>query len=185
MQKDLQVFLRQLKQEGKDKNIPNISFFSATLLRFFGSITNARSIFEIGCANGFSTIFLAEIVRRNGGAVLTCDISKPSFEEAQKNLRKANLASFVKFRFGDALKILKPTEKFDFIFIDGQKDQTHKFFLLAKQHLTKTGLIIIDDTKLFPKKMHDFYLLRQTEKHFLFFDIPVEDRDTITVAFRK
>jgi len=39
---------------------------------------------QLGCANGYSTIWLAEAVSVNGGKILSIDFSKPSFEAAKK-----------------------------------------------------------------------------------------------------
>src|SRR6185295_7811605 len=157
---ELQNFLKNLARYGKTKNIPNISEQTGEILQFLIHISRAKKILEIGCANGFSTIFLADAARKNNGSVLTCDVSAPSFAAAQKNITAAGLSAFVEFRCGDGMKIVRSPEKFDCIFIDAEKKRTHEFFTLAQRHLTKNGLIIIDDTKKFAEKMRAFKSLR-------------------------
>src|SRR6185295_17969714 len=113
---ELQNFLKNLARYGKTKNIPNISEQTGEILQFLIHISRAKKILEIGCANGFSTIFLADA--------------------AQKNITAAGLSAFVEFRCGDGMKIVRSPEKFDCIFIDAEKKRTHEFFTLAQRHLT-------------------------------------------------
>lgn len=177
--------MEELKRYGVANSIPNISFATGEILQFFLHISGAKTVFEIGCANGFSTIFLALGVASKKGKVVTCDVSAPSFKAAQENIKIAGLNEVIEFRFGDARTVLDTGEKFDCVFIDGQKNQTHEFFILASKHLTPRGLIILDDTSKFPEKMAAFQQLRTMQREFCFFDIPVDGDDTVTVAFRK
>lgn len=175
--------VRNLKEHGIRENIPNISFLGGEILQFLAQITAAKTFFEIGCANGFSTLFLADMAQQSGGKVVTCDISVPSFTAAQKNIRQSGLSSSVDFRFGDACTVLRKNEVFDYIFIDGQKNRTHEFFALAADHLAPRGIIVIDDTTRFPEKMKAFFSVRKNNTQFSFWDIAVEQDDTMTVAF--
>ncbi|MBI5414694.1 tRNA (adenine(22)-N(1))-methyltransferase TrmK [Candidatus Peregrinibacteria bacterium] len=185
MSPELLRFLEQMKRDGISRNIPNISISSGHILQFFLRIIGAKNVFEIGCANGFSTIFLADALRDAGGKLVTSDVSQPSFEEAQENLSKVHLSKYVDFRFGDAVNVLDEHEKFDLIFIDGQKNRTHEFFEFAKKHLFPRGIILVDNTAKFPKKMEAFTKLRNREFEFFFFDILLDASDMMTVAFCK
>ena len=122
MDKKLINYLKKLKQYGLNKNIPNISETEGRFLNMLVKISKSKNVLEIGCANGYSTIWFADAVSANGGKIISIDFSKPSFEAAKNNLAKTNFSKIVHFYFGNALDII-PTirnpKKFDFVFIDG------------------------------------------------------------------
>ncbi len=181
----LQTLLQNLKEEGEKRNIPNISFQTGEILQFLIQIIRAKNVLEIGCANGFSTIFLAAVAEKIGGKVVTCDISLPSFREAQKNVKSASLSDIVEFRFGDGRNICIKKENFKFIFIDAQKDKTHEFFEYGIRFLSPDGVICIDNARKFPQKMSLFDTLKSQTKDFIFFDIFISEHDAMTLCFSQ
>ena len=107
-----------------ENDIPNVTEVGGRFLNMLIKMTQAKQVLEIGCANGYSTIWMAEAVRKNGGKVSTIDFSKPTFEAAKKNLAKAGLSDYVNFYFGNALVVIldiEEPEQFVFIFVDGEK----------------------------------------------------------------
>lgn len=179
-------FLNRLKTFGEEQNIPNISWKGVDILRFFLSIKTPKSVLEIGCANGFSSIVIADYLEKWGGKLLTCDVSEPSVESAKANFKAANINN-IRIKTGNALEIIDKNDGlFDFIFIDGQKSWTHKFFDYFKDFLTPNGIVIVDDTKKFPDKMKSFknYINREKEK-WIFFQAEDSKDDAMMVFSRR
>ena len=179
-------FLMKLKSFGEQENIPNISWTGVDTLRFFLEIKKTKKVMEIGCANGFSTIVIADMIEKWGGKVVTCDVSTPSIASAQANWAACGLQN-IEVREGSALEVFEEEKEgsFDFIFIDGQKSWTHKFFTMAAQKLSPSGIIIVDDTKKFADKMKSFKNLISKEKEkWIFFEVPEED-DALMVFTRR
>lgn len=185
MNTSLSKLMASLAREGKEKNIPNISMRTGSILTFFLEITKARSILEIGCANGFSTLFLAEYAKKNESRIVACDFSRPLFEAAKKNIADAGLASFVEFRFGNALHSLSSGERFDFVFIDGEKKSTLDFLVLSLAHLTEKGIILIDNASRFPEKMAPFCVFLENNASLCSLNIPTENGDSMILVHPK
>ena len=180
-------YLQRLRQFGKEQNIPNISPKGEEVLKFFLGIKKPKKVLEIGCANGYSSCVIATQIEEFSGKLFTGDVSEPSLESAKINAQMMNLKN-IEFRFGNALEVFSPKKdgKFDFIFIDGQKSWTHKFFAFAKTMLSKNGIIIVDDTQKFPDKMKSFKNMIEREKdEWNFFAIPDSEDDAMMVFGKK
>ena len=157
MEKKLLNFLKELKKYGIENDIPNVTEVGGRFLNMLIKMTQAKQVLEIGCANGYSTIWMAEAVRKNGGKVSTIDFSKPTFEAAKKNLAKAGLSDYVNFYFGNALEVIldiEEPEQFDFIFVDGEKKSYWDFWEAIQDRLAINAVIIFDDVLSFFMHCH-------------------------------
>jgi len=70
---------------GANRNIPNISWNTAHFLAEMIQKNSYKDVLEIGSANGFSTICLAEAVDQNDGTITSIEMSRHAFEEACEN----------------------------------------------------------------------------------------------------
>ena len=187
MKNDLTDFLKRLKSYGIAKNIPNISESAGQFLNMLIKITRAKNILEIGCANGYSTIWLAEAAEENNGKIITIDFSKPSFEAAKRNITEAGFSEIVDLHFGDALEIIqtiKNPEKFDFIFVDGEKRSYPDFWNAIKNRLNKRAVIVFDDVIAFSDKTADFM---EKMKNVIGFDqviLPIDKNDGVLILYK-
>lgn len=178
-------FLKKLKQFGEEQNIPNISWTAVAVLQFFLELQKPKKVLEMGCANGFSSIIIADKLEQWNGKLITGDVSEPSLLSAKTNAKACNITN-IEFRFGNILETIHSSDgPFDYIFIDAQKSWTHKFFIFASSLLAENGIIIVDDTKKFPDKMKSFHNHIAREKNLWhFFTIPETD-DAIMVFTKK
>src|ERR1051326_9067319 len=95
------------------------------LLQLLAQIRGARTILEIGTLGGYSTIWLARALPRDGRLV-TLEINPKHAEVAQANFTRAGVADRIELRLGPAMETLAQlsAEKrppFDLIFIDADK----------------------------------------------------------------
>ena len=89
------------------------------LLNLLATQLKAKTILEIGTSYGYSTTWLAEAARTNGGKVITLDAKPDKQTYARTKIQKAGLESFVEFRVGDALESLAKIEgPVDFVLLD-------------------------------------------------------------------
>lgn len=175
-------FLKSLKQYGLENKIPNISETVGKFLNFLVRTSSSQTGLEIGCANGYSTIWLAAAFQKNKGKLISLEFSAPSLQEAQANLKKVKLDQFVDFHFGDALKIIpKLDQKFDFVFIDAQKAHYHLFWDLIKTKLHSKSIVVVDDVIKFPQKTATFIKQINEEKNFDYQILPLDEDDGIMV----
>ena len=73
-------------------------------------------ILEIGTSYGYSTVWLAEAAKANGGIVITLENDEMKADFAKQKIAEAGLSDFVDFKVGDALTtITQITEGVDFV----------------------------------------------------------------------
>ena len=185
MDKNLLNFLKELKKYGIRKNIPNISEKKGKFLNLLLKISHSKNILEIGCANGYSTIWLAEAVKQNKGKIVTIDFSLPSFRAAKKNLAKTGFSKITDLLFGNAVDIIpKINRKFDFVFVDGEKRSYEKFWELIKKKLEKSSLVIFDDIISYPAKTAEFLKKIKKLKGFDTMVMQIDKNDEILIIYK-
>jgi predicted O-methyltransferase YrrM len=183
MDQQIETFLRALKQYGIKKNIPNISPQLGKFLNNLVKILNCQNILEIGCANGYSTIWMAEAMDKNKGKMVVIDRSLPSLKAVKNNLAQFSFSSLIELIEGDAVHILpKFKQKFDLIFVDAQKNLYAQFWELAKNLLEKNGIIIFDNVRKFPEKTQDFWRLIENQSKFEYLEIP-QEKDAVVMLW--
>ena len=110
----------------------------------------SKTILEIGTSYGYSTIWLAEAAKANGGKVITLEISAEKAAYARQKTEEAGVSEFVEFRVGDALEsIADAPETFDFVLVDVWKELYLPCFDLFFPKL-KTGAWVLADNMIFP-----------------------------------
>ena len=175
----LEDYLNTLYQLGRLRHTPNISPQNVALLHHILRERRPQRILELGCANGYSTLRLWQIARAWRAQIVTMDVSRPAFDEAQHHF--ATLGAMIDAHFGNALELLPQIhshtpEGFDFIFIDAQKSQTLDLYLRARELAAPNALIVVDDVVKFKHKMGDFYdYLAQNNIHYRIHALPDDD----------
>ncbi|MEH2336204.1 O-methyltransferase [Nostoc sp.] len=120
------------------------------LLNMLLKTQGGKRILEIGTSVGYSTIWLAEAARVNGGHVTTLECVAAKQAQAVENIRRVGLEDFVDFQLGDALKLLEILpETWDFVLLDLWKDQYIPCFDLFYKKLAP-GAIVVADNITFP-----------------------------------
>ena len=155
MRQSLLDYLRKLKAHGIKHDIPNITEKGGWFLNTLIHLAKPKLILEIGCANGYSTIWMAEAAKTVGANLHAIDHSVPTYNEAKQNLKKVGLAPAVRFHFGDAVTVLSQMShdmRFDFVFVDGEKASYLDFWKAIEPHLNSGAVAIFDDMMAFPKK---------------------------------
>lgn len=111
----------------------------------------ARHVVEVGTSYGYSTLFLADAVRRTGGRLVTLELATEKQDYARAQLEKAGLAQHVDWRVGDALDLLGTLDMpMDFVLLDLWKELYVPCLELIHPRLAKGGIIAADNI-LFPE----------------------------------
>lgn len=119
------------------------------LLHLMARAIGARRILEIGTLAGYSTIWLARALPKDG-RVITLEYEPRHAEVARKNLARAELTDRVEVRVGKALDLLpgiadEKAGPFDLTFIDADKQSTTEYFDWALKLSRVGSLIVIDN----------------------------------------
>jgi caffeoyl-CoA O-methyltransferase len=115
------------------------------VLQQLAMMINARSVFELGSAIGYSTIWWAQAVGEKGRVIYT-DGDSENAERARGYFARAGVSSRIKIHTGDALEFLsEQKEEFDIIFNDVDKEDYPRVLRLVAPRLRKGGLFITDN----------------------------------------
>jgi predicted O-methyltransferase YrrM len=119
------------------------------LLMLLAQAQGARQILEIGTLGGYSTIWLARALPKDG-RLITLEAEAKHAEVARANIERAGLGDKVEVIVGKALDTLpqlagKGAGRFDLIFIDADKPSNPDYFDWGLKLSRPGSLIIVDN----------------------------------------
>lgn len=121
-----------------------VSPLQGKLLHLLARVHGARAILELGTLGGYSTIWLARALPRDGRLV-TLELDPIRAALARANVDRAGLAGRVEVRCGAALELLPSIDgPFDLVFLDADKARSPAYLEHALR-LTRPGALIIAD----------------------------------------
>jgi len=137
--------LAEMEALALKRDIPIIGPVVARIFYQLIRLTEARRIFEMGSAIGYSTIWAARAVAE-GGTVYYTDGDPANAKQAEQFFRRAGVRDRVQILTGDALDLMDQTPgEFDIIFCDVDKQQYPAAFHKAVPRLRKGGLLLADN----------------------------------------
>jgi caffeoyl-CoA O-methyltransferase len=122
---------------------------------------------EIGTYNGYSTLWFGLAFKKTGGKIFTIEIDPGPAYEARRNFTKAGLDDVIDSRINNAFEeIAKIEGKFDFIFIDANKEDYGKFFEILKERIFPGGALVAHNVANYAQDMKDFLDAIQNDPDF-------------------
>ncbi len=138
--------LQEMERQAKQRDIPIVGPAVARLFYQYARLINAKTVFEMGSAIGYSTIWWADAVGK-GGKVHYTDGSRKNADEARGYFQQAGVADRIEVHTGDALELLSERkEQFDILFCNVDKHDYPRVFNMAAARVRKGGLFITDNT---------------------------------------
>ena len=144
----------------KEANIPPISVSAnqGKFLQVLAKTCNAKKILEVGTLVGYSTIWMARALPKDG-KLISLEFEPLHARVAKKNIERAGLSNIVDIRIGKAIDLLPLLEKnnegpFDMIFIDADKPPYTEYFQWALK-LSRPGTLIVADNVIRDGKVMD------------------------------
>lgn len=121
-------------------------FFSVLL-----KAIKARCILEVGTSAGYSTLWFADAMGRSHSTrIVTIEMNPQKVEWALKNFKEAGLDKMIEIKQGIALDLLpKLKGKFDFVFLDADKENIIRYFDIVLP-MVRIGGIIATDNMFYP-----------------------------------
>jgi caffeoyl-CoA O-methyltransferase len=142
--------LRRLAEETGalgEVSVMQIAPDQGALITLLVRAIGARRALELGTFTGYSTICIARGLPE-GGRVLTCDVSEEWAEIARRYFREAGMHDRIELRLGpalDTLRSLSSADRFDFAFIDADKQSYPAYYEEVLSRLRPAGLMMIDN----------------------------------------
>jgi caffeoyl-CoA O-methyltransferase len=137
--------LTEMEDFASVHNIPIVGPAVARVLEQLALMINAKTVFELGSAIGYSTIWWAQAVGEKGRVIYT-DGDPKNAERARRYFDRAGVSNRIKLYTGDALEVLSEQKQhYDIIFNDVDKEDYPRVLRLVSPRLRKGGLFITDN----------------------------------------
>ena len=138
--------LKELEHIAKTEDIRIIGPVVGELLYILARSAGARKILELGTANGYSALYLAQALADPDSRLVTLEWDPVMADRARENFRKAGLQGKVEVKVGDALELIKNMEgPFDFIFLDIEKEHYAPALPHCRRLLKIGGMLVADN----------------------------------------
>lgn len=145
IQSESEPLLKEMEEFAYEKQIPILSKAAADFLEQTILIHRPKRVLEIGMAIGYSSIRIARTLRGKG-ILDTIELSKDNIKIAQEYISRSGNKDKINIIEGDALKLLPiMIDKYDFIFIDADKEDYEKLFYYSLLLLNKRGVMFVDN----------------------------------------
>ena len=139
------AMLTEIEDTAAERDIPIVGPAVGRVLHQLALLVQAKNIFEMGSAVGYSTIWWARAVG-DGGRVTYTDGDRKNADEARGYFERTGVAGRIHIKVGDALEILsEQKQEFDVIFCDVDKEDYPRAFRLAIPRIRKGGLFVADN----------------------------------------
>lgn len=137
--------LAEMEQYASKHDIPIVGPAVARVLQQLALMINAKTVFELGSAIGYSTIWWAQAVGEKGQVIYT-DGDAKNANRARGYFDRAGISSRITLHTGDALEVLsEQKQQYDIIFNDVDKEDYPRVLRLVSPRLRKGGLFITDN----------------------------------------
>ena len=142
--------LRAADKSIAEANMPPISVSAnqGKFLHLLAKTCGAKKILEIGTLAGYSTIWMARALPKDG-KLISLEFDPNHARVARNNIERAGLSSIVDIRVGKAIETLPQLlanneGPFDMIFIDADKPPYTEYFQWSLK-LSRPGTLIVAD----------------------------------------
>jgi predicted O-methyltransferase YrrM len=173
MNESLLMFLEKMARVGEEndaretsrpRRMLNITRDTGRFLWILIRAMSATRILEVGTSNAFSTIWLADAARANGGRVTTLEIDADKIALARSNLATAGLEGTVQIIEGPAADSLESLPgPFDVVFLDADRPGYLAYLELVVPKLRSGGLLIADNAASHAHELVDY--LERVKSH--------------------
>ena len=146
-------FLKNLKIESNKLGFPqiHISPEQVRFLQFLVRSINTKYALEIGTLGGYSAIAIARALP-DDGKLITLELEPERADFARKKIEEAGLAHKVEVICSNGLNFIvnfTPEKPLDFVFLDADKNNYHKYVMNLEPKVRLGGMITADNAFAF------------------------------------
>jgi predicted O-methyltransferase YrrM len=163
----IEQLLAELEQLGHENDqrvserrykLLNLERPTAELIWLLLQSTRRRSVLEIGTSNGYSTIWIAEALRRTPDArFVSIERFPEKLAQARQNLGRAGLLAAVELIEGDATEIARSLPPhFDCIFFDADRVSAPAQLEILLPKLAPDALLLADNVLSHPQEVAEY-----------------------------
>jgi len=180
---EVRKVLKELEESGKAhdaaepehaRRMLNLEPETAELVSILARSSGARHALEIGTSNGYSTIWLAASIGRDGGRVISIDRRPEKHKMARENLSRAGLVEFVDLRCGDATELVATLPgPFDFVIFDADRKSAPEQLRILVPKLESRALVLADNALSHPAEIAEYIKMVESLNEFQHAVVPI------------
>ncbi|MEZ6932188.1 O-methyltransferase [Aeromonas sp. S16(2024)] len=170
-------------QPSRGSKMLNITCDTGELLALLVQTRGAQAVLEIGTLNGYSTLWLAEAVKRLDGRVTTIERDEKKISLAEANFQRAGLSPWIILLAGEAGSLLPslPTAGYQLIFLDSDRQHYQGWWPEIRRLLAPRGLLVVDNAISHESEMRDWMAQVRRDPDFLTSLVPVGKGEFLVV----
>ncbi len=135
----------EMERYASENKVPILNWHAADLIEKLIIINKPDRVLEIGTAIASTTIRIAKCLRK-GSMIHSIEKSEDNIKIALENIEKSGVSKKIKLIQGDALSVMPQLgKKYDFIFLDADKEDYKRLFDYSMILLRKGGVIVVDN----------------------------------------
>ena len=170
-------------QPSRGSKMLNITRDTGELLALLVQTRGAQAVLEIGTSNGYSTLWLAEAVKRLDGRVTTIERDEKKISLAEANFQRAGLSPWIILLAGEVGSLLPslPTAGYQLIFLDSDRQHYQGWWPEIRRLLAPRGLLVVDNAISHESEMRDWMAQVRRDPDFLTSLVPVGKGEFLVV----
>jgi caffeoyl-CoA O-methyltransferase len=146
---------------------------------------NDCGVLEIGGSRGYSSIWFAAGVRQFSGRMVSIENDPRKVEAWRRNVADAGLEESAELEAGDAFEVLpRIQDVFDVVFIDAEKDDDERLFVLARDKVEPGALIVADNVLSHADVLGEYSAVRQADPTLVSTTVPLDRGLEVSVVLR-
>jgi predicted O-methyltransferase YrrM len=135
----------EMEQYAKEHKVPILNWHAADLMEQLIRIINPKRVLEIGTAIAYSSIRIARNLKKKS-VVHTIEMSENNAAVAKEFIGRSGYGDRILVKIGNALTIMPQLQKkYDFIFLDADKEDYKRLFDYSMILLKRGGVIFVDN----------------------------------------
>ncbi len=143
--KESNELLKEMEEFASEQKVPILSWQGAEFIEQLILMNNPKRCLEIGTAIAYTSIRIARNLKKKS-ILHTIELSEDNIALAKGFIERAGVADKIKMFEGDALNVMPSLKKkYDFIFLDADKEDYKRLFDYSMVLLKRGGIIVVDN----------------------------------------
>jgi predicted O-methyltransferase YrrM len=135
--------MREMEEHAERDSVPIVHWETGRLLAVLCRVLDPV-VLEVGTAIGYSTLHMAEQLRR--GRVITLELREDRARQARDFFERAGVSDRVELIEGDARETIEAVNgPIDLLFVDAAKDEYRGYIELAEPKLSPRAVLVVDN----------------------------------------
>jgi predicted O-methyltransferase YrrM len=138
----------RVPEDGKLIAFWSIPRSTGQFIQFMVELLQAKTILELGCSAGYSTLFLASGAEKTNGEVFTTELLQQKILLAKKHFQESGLNNKINLIEGEIKTTLEnwnAEKKIDLVFMDADKENYSAYLQQLYPLVRRGGIIIVDN----------------------------------------